>query len=71
MLPDDRPYISPEDPEAWEFTRKNPPTFLDRFSSGVVRDQIRRVPERFSYLFDQRKGLRKWLGIAGDAATNG
>src|SRR4030042_1422405 len=58
MLFPDRPYVSLEAPEERAFAMQDPKGFLERFGSGVVIDEVQRVPELLSYIqvfSDQRR----------------
>ena len=46
----DYSYISLEDPDEREFAIFDPKGFLKRFSSGVILDEIQRVPVLLSYI---------------------
>jgi hypothetical protein len=46
----DYSYISLEDPDEREFAISDPKGFLKRFSSGVILDEIQRVPVLLSYI---------------------
>jgi len=50
MLFPDRPYVSLEAPEERAFAMQDPKGFLERFGSGVVIDEVQRVPELLSYI---------------------
>ena len=43
-------YISLEDPDEREFAISDPKGFLKRFSSGIILDEIQRVPVLLSYI---------------------
>ena len=43
-------YVSLEDPDEREFAISDPKGFLKRFSSGVILDEIQRVPVLLSYI---------------------
>ena len=46
----DRPYVSLEDPDSREYAESDPRAFLSEFDSGVILDEVQRVPKLFSYL---------------------
>jgi len=50
MLFPDRPYVSLEAPEERAFALQDPKGFLERFDSGVVIDEVQRVPDLLSYI---------------------
>jgi predicted AAA+ superfamily ATPase len=50
MLFSDRPYVSLEAPDTREFALRDPRGFLERFDSGVVIDEVQRVPSLLSYI---------------------
>ena len=50
MLFPDRPYVSLESLEERSFAESDPRGFLDRFDSGVVIDEVQRVPDLLSYI---------------------
>jgi predicted AAA+ superfamily ATPase len=50
MLFSDRPYVSLEAPEERAFALQDPKGFLERFDSGVVIDEVQRVPELLSHI---------------------
>lgn len=43
-------YVSLEDPDELEFSRKDPRGFLARFPEGAILDEVQRSPKLFSYL---------------------
>lgn len=43
-------YVSLEDPDQRSFAAEDPRDFLGQFASGVVLDEVQRVPELFAYL---------------------
>ena len=46
----DRPYVSLESLDERSFAASDPRGFLDRFDSGVVIDEVQRVPDLLSYI---------------------
>lgn len=46
----DKPYINLEAPDRREFARSDPRGFLAAYQSGVILDEIQRVPDLLSYL---------------------
>ncbi len=46
----DRPYVSLEDLDQYEFALEDPRGFLDNFPNGVVLDEVQRCPKLFNYL---------------------
>ena len=43
-------YVNLEDPDERAFATDDPKGFLDRFTSGVVLDEVQRCPDLFSYI---------------------
>lgn len=46
----DRPYVSLETPSEREFATDDPLSFLARFDSGAILDEVQRAPELLSYM---------------------
>jgi predicted AAA+ superfamily ATPase len=43
-------YVSLEDPDEREYASQDPRGFLSQFRSGVILDEVQRVPDLFSYI---------------------
>ena len=50
MLFPQREYVNLKSPDVREFTRMDPNGFLHRYQTGVIIDEIKRVPELLSYI---------------------
>ena len=60
----DRPYVSLEDMDYFEFARNDPRKFLEQYSQGAVFDEIQRCPSLFSYLqihVDEQKKMGAFI----------
>ncbi len=45
-----KPYISLENPDVWEFSKTDPRGFLNQFPNGAILDEVQKAPHLFSYL---------------------
>lgn len=45
-----KPYVSLENPDNRAFAERDPRAFLESYSSGVILDEIQRLPELLSYI---------------------
>lgn len=45
-----KPYVSLENPDVWEFSKIDPRGFLNQFPSGAILDEVQKAPHLFSYL---------------------
>lgn len=57
-----KPYVSLENPDEYEFALSDPKRFLSQFSEGAILDEIQRAPQLFSYIqgvvdSSKKKGL--------------
>ena len=46
----DKPYVSLENPDTWEFSQADPRGFLAQFPKGAIIDEVQKAPHLFSYL---------------------
>jgi predicted AAA+ superfamily ATPase len=46
----DKKYISLENPDNYEIAKNDPRGFLNRYSDGVILDEVQRVPDLLSYI---------------------
>jgi hypothetical protein len=46
----DKPYLSLEDPDNFEYAQSDPRGFLSDYKSGAVLDEVQKVPVLFSYI---------------------
>ncbi|MDO8277111.1 MAG: ATP-binding protein [Burkholderiaceae bacterium] len=63
----EKPYVSLENPDEREFAARDPKSFLVRFESGAILDEVQRCPELFSWL----QGVVDARGIMGDFVLTG
>jgi len=57
-------YVNLEEPDTRQFAQNDPRSFLTEHSSGVIIDEIQRVPELFSYIqsiVDKRKSSGQFV----------
>jgi len=45
-----KPYVSLENPDIWEFSKADPRGFLSQYSNGAILDEVQKAPHLFSYL---------------------
>lgn len=50
LLFGDKPYVSLEDPDVFEYANDDPKGFLSQYQKGAIFDECQRVPSLFSYL---------------------
>jgi predicted AAA+ superfamily ATPase len=46
----DKPYVSLENPDTWEYVTTDPRGFLTQYKNGAILDEVQRAPRLFSYL---------------------
>ena len=46
----DKPYVSLENLDEWQFASNDPERFLGQFPDGAVLDEVQRCPDLFSWL---------------------
>ena len=45
-----KPYVSLENPDVWEFSKTDPRGFLNQYPNGAILDEVQKAPHLFSYL---------------------
>ncbi len=45
-----KPYVSLENPDTFEFATSDPRAFLSQFPNGAILDEVQKAPQLFSYL---------------------
>ena len=45
-----KPYVSLENPDVWEFSNTDPRGFLNQYPNGAILDEVQKAPHLFSYL---------------------
>ena len=46
----DKPYVSLENPDQWQFALEDPKGFLSNYPNGAIFDEVQRTPDLFSWL---------------------
>jgi hypothetical protein len=45
-----KPYVSLENPDVWEYSKIDPRGFLNQYPNGAILDEVQKAPHLFSYL---------------------
>ena len=64
MLFPNKPYVSLEDPDIRGLAQDDPRTFLEKYDSGAILDEVQRCPDLLSYLqyiLDKRSRMGRFI----------